>query len=121
MEGALELTLLSFGFNWELSRLLNNVSYLYNINFGQIPIFLSMVKELIMSKEGTTQGDPLAMAFYAISTEPLINSLTLENVKHVWYADTAVAVGDLLGLRCWWDNLAMKGPKYGYFPNALKT
>ena len=80
-----------------------------------------MVKELIMQREGTTQGDPLAnhvMAFYAISTEPLINSVTLENVKQVWYADNATAVGDLLGLKCWWDNLAVKGPKYGYFPNA---
>ena len=41
----------------------------------------------LMSEEGTTQGDPLAMPMYALATIPLINRLRDEtNVVQVWYA-----------------------------------
>ncbi len=46
------------------------------------------------SSEGTTQGDPLAMAMYALAVKLLIERLQLEapNVKQVWYADDATGV-----------------------------
>ena len=77
--------------------------------------------ETIPSREGTTQGDPLAMAMYAISTTPLIHRLLTEDVRQAWFADDASAAGDLHALRCWWDRQIEIGPEYGYFPNASKT
>ena len=76
--------------------------------------------QCVMSKEGTTQGDPLAMAMYAIGTQPLIRKL--EGVtKQVWYADDSAAGSTLQQLRRWWDILNEIGPHYGYFPNGVKT
>ena len=77
--------------------------------------------DTLLSQEGTTQGDPLAMAMYAIAITPLIRSLEDEETKQVWFADDATAGGGLTGLRRWWDRIARKGPAYGYFPNPSKT
>ena len=60
--------------------------------------------ETILSQEGTTQGDPLAMAMYAISTLPLIQRLN-QSVQQVWYANDATAGGELHSLRHWWNML----------------
>ena len=77
--------------------------------------------ETILSQEGTTQGDPLAMAMYVIGTTPLIRALSKEAIKQVWYADDASAAGGIHELRQWWDLLVGIGPDYGYHPNAAKT
>ena len=45
-------------------------------------------RECIISSEGTTQGDPVAMAMYALATVPLINRLH-HLVHQIWYADDA--------------------------------
>ena len=75
----------------------------------------------MLSKEGTTQGDPLVMAMYAIGTQPLIHRLD-GVAKQVWYANDSAAVGSSLErLRRWWDLLKMVGPLYGYFHNGSKT
>ena len=76
--------------------------------------------ETLLSQEGTTQGDPLAMAMYAISTLPLIRRLN-QGIQQVWYADDATAGGDVHSLRHWWDMLREIGPEYGYFVNPSKT
>ena len=76
--------------------------------------------EIIPFQEGTTQGDPLAMAMSALATLPLINKLSQE-VKQCWYADDASAGGELHHIKVWWDNLTQLGPPYGYFPNPEKT
>ena len=76
--------------------------------------------ETILSQEGTTQGDPLAMAMYALALVPMITQLS--NVaKQVWYADDAAAAGHLTDLRTWWDMLCDIGPHFGYFVNSSKT
>ena len=76
--------------------------------------------QCILSKEGTTQGDPLAMAMYAIGTQPLIRKL--DGISNqVWYADDSAAGSNLEGLRRWWDILKEIGPLYGYYPNGSKT
>ena len=74
----------------------------------------------LSSSEGTTQGDPLSMPFYALSLVPLIRELN-GSVKQVWYADDAQATGNLTALRWWWNTLVQRGPAYGYFVNAKKT
>ena len=77
--------------------------------------------ETLLSQEGTTQGDPLAMAMYAIAVNPLIHRLNQDTAKQVWFADDATAGGKINTLREWWDCLINIGPDYGYFPNATKT
>ena len=91
------------------------------INSYRQEINLFIDGETILSQEGTTQGGPLAMAMYAISSTPLINRLSNESVKQAWYADDASAAGNIRALRDWWDLLTQLGPDYGYYPNAPKT
>jgi len=70
-----------------------------------------------LSEGGTTQGDPLAMAMYALSTVPLINKLE-GLATQVWFADDAGSLVDLLN---WWKQLSTLGPGYGYYANAAKS
>ena len=91
------------------------------INSYRSDVNLYINGETIMSQEGKTQGDPLAMAMYTISTVPLIHQLSNESIKQAWFADDASAAGDLSALRQWWDHLVQIGPEYGYYPNAPKT
>ena len=77
----------------------------------------------IASTEGTTQGDPLAMAMYAIAITPLIEQLraSCPEVYQVWYADDATGAATCSNLRSWWNELIDRGPSFGYNPNASKT
>ena len=77
----------------------------------------------LWSREGTTQGDPMAMIMYGMGILPLIHSLQDDNGtrKQVWYADDAAAAGTVSAVRSWWEALKEKGPAYGYFPNQGKT
>ena len=74
----------------------------------------------IASSEGTTQGDPLAMAMYALAVKPLIEKLKSDatNVKQVWYADDATGAGTCDDLKKFWE---VHGADYGYNPNGAKT
>ena len=85
------------------------------INTYRNPSELFVVGNIIWSREGTTQGDPLVMP-----TIPLINRLNGEALQ-VWYADDAAAVGKISSLHEWWNKLSSLGPSYGYFTNASKT
>ena len=77
--------------------------------------------ETLLSQEGTAQGDPLAMAMYAIAVNRLIHRLKCNTTKQIWFADDATAGGKLNKLRERWDCLTNDGPDYGYLPNASKT
>ena len=76
--------------------------------------------EYVLSREGTTQGDPLAMGMYALGILPLIRKLD-HLAKQVWFADDATTGGKLKQLREWWDEIISVGPSYGYFANPKKT
>ena len=77
----------------------------------------------IYSTEGTCQGDPLAMALYAVATVPLINELQKANpsVRQGWYADDDAVGGRLRSLLSYWEDVRRLGPGYGYFPNPSKS
>jgi len=76
--------------------------------------------ECLLSEEGTTQGDPLAMSMYALSTVPLIHRL--EDIStQVWFADDAAAAGSLVDVLSWWRKLSALGPGFGYYTNASKS
>ena len=90
------------------------------INTYRDPTSLFIDKSSILSQEGTTQGDPLAMSMYALAILPLVKMLPVQ-VNQAWYADDATAAGTLLSLRSWWDELQSRGPAFGYFVNASKT
>ena len=57
----------------------------------------------ISSCEGTTQGDPFAMAMYSLAITPLIRKLNENHpqAKQVWYADDATAAGSCNNLKNW--------------------
>ena len=72
------------------------------INIYREPTELFVDGQTLLSQEGTTQGDPFAMPFYALATVPLIRHLDeAEDLKQVWYADDASATGSLTSLPCW--------------------
>ena len=56
---------------------------------------------ILYSGEGTAQGDPVAMAMYALGLSVLQSELKHEitNVKNVAYADDYVGAGSLQGLK----------------------
>ena len=74
----------------------------------------------IISSEGTTQGDPMGMAVYALALLPLV-SLLWDELRQAWFADDAAATGELFAIRRWWIRLCELGHLFGYFPNAGKS
>ena len=93
----------------------------FSINCYHAPTDLFVGGRIIKSQEGTTQGDPLAMPLYGLSTVPLIMSLSSLQAKQVWYADDSAASGSLTDLHQWWLNVQELGPDFGYYVNTTKS
>ena len=75
-----------------------------------------------LSQEGTTQGDLLAMPFYALATIPLVKTLfSHDDIQQVWYTNDSAALGKISDVRHWWDTLNSSGPLFRYFANDKKT
>ena len=82
----------------------------------------------IILEEGTTLGDPTAMAMYAIATTPLIMTLLEltekflnKQTKMVAFADDLSAGGSLSNIKKWWKSLCNLGPKFGCNPEVSKS
>ena len=77
----------------------------------------------LASREGTCQGDPLAMGIYAVAIMPLIKHLeqACPEVTQSWYADDDSAVGSVSTLRSYWTAICSAGPGYGYHPHPSKS
>ena len=97
-------------------------TYLVNTYRHPTKLFIAGGKT-ILSMEGTTQGDPLAMPWYSLSTTTLINSLraSTPEVKQVWLADDASAAGKLEVLNKWYKGLELEGKNHGYYVNGGKS
>ena len=76
----------------------------------------------ILSVEGTTQGDNLAMSFYALGTSILLDRLKLisPTASQVNLADDIAGAGKILDLGIWWDTIISKEKKFGYYVNESK-
>ena len=83
-------------------------------NSYESPSFLFVNGKTILSQEGTTQGDPLAMAMYGVALLPLINLVKDDMVTQKWYADDGNAVGSLESLVALHQKLQKHGPAFGY-------
>jgi len=101
---------------------------IYVSNCYSIPSRLFVIGGFeLKSEEGTTQGDPVAMAVYAIAIIPLllmmmeIVSTKNTSTKAVAYADDFTSAGTLIDIKRWWDTLCDIGPKFGYHPQASKS
>ena len=83
----------------------------------------------IKSEEGTTQGDPTAMAIYALGITPLLVWLSKKSnegnsafaSKDVAFADDLNGIGAVESLKRWWSLLEEEGKKFGYCVNAKKS
>ena len=97
-------------------------NYLVNTYRHPSRLFIAGGKE-ILSQEGTTQGDPLAMPFYSLSTVSMINHLQTEVdcIKQVWLADDAASAGKIEKLHEWYLCLESTGKPHGYYVNRTKS
>jgi hypothetical protein len=77
----------------------------------------------VFSKEGITQGNPLAMAIFGILLLLLIRQLKREipDISQLWYADDAGARGNFESLCCCFEQLQEIRPSRGYFPEPSKS
>ena len=111
---------------------LNRQAALHNISFicPEISTFLKNVyksptpfyikQHVIMSREGTSEGDVAAMQMYSIATKPMVYE-DETNSKKPFYADDGAGAGTPETVHEWWTSLLAHGPKYEYFSNARKT
>ena len=114
---------------------LNRQSTLLNVEFVCPPIARILINcyrepstlytssgETLLSREGTTHGDPLGMAMYAMGIMPLIHRLQNANpdLSQIWFADDSAGTANFTNLRKWWDDLLQHGPAFGYFVNPTK-
>ena len=91
------------------------------INMYRNNAYLFIAGISIASQEGTTQGDPWAMAMYSLRIFPLIRAVAAHGAKQVWYADDATASGQLTNIRNWRDQLMTDGPSFGFHVNNEKS
>ena len=78
---------------------------------------------ILYSKEGVTQGDPLAMIVYGVGMLPLTRYLKMKirELLHLWYADDAAAGGKFDYIMNYYNLLCAEGPGRGYFPEPTKS
>ena len=55
---------------------------------------LFVLGEVLVSQEGTTQGNPLTMAMYALAIVPLMKVVHTPDALQIWFADDASLADD---------------------------
>ena len=99
-----------------ISTLCPALSMVLHNTYGAATCLFATGQGKISLREGTSQGDPLAMVL-------LIRKLhsTVPDAFQVWFVDDATTVGPVSKLLKWWHHLVSVGPAFGYFPNSSKT
>jgi hypothetical protein len=71
---------------------------------------------LLLSREGVTQGCPLAIVLFGLAVMPLIRRLKREvlEVHQAWYADDAAAAATFPLIHLFMEKLIELGPAVGY-------
>ena len=87
--------------------------YIRNCYTKPARLFVTGGKE-ISSNEGTTQGDPIAMAMYALGILPLlhlnIDESSCYKSKRIAFADDFTGTDTLEHLKAWWSEINGNGP-----------
>jgi hypothetical protein len=80
---------------------------------------------MLMSREGVTQGGPMAMVAYGLMPLPLIVKLLKKDHPNVsqpcWYADDAGAGGSFTVIQKQFECLRKLGSARGYYPEPSKS
>ena len=79
------------------------------LNTYREPTQLLIDGDMLYLREGTTQGDLLAMPMYVLVTVLLIIQFD-KGVNQVWYADDVSGVGKIANLQTWWGGICLRGP-----------
>jgi hypothetical protein len=76
-----------------------------------------------LSKEGATQGDPLAMVMCGVGLLPLVRILkkAVSDVHQPWHADDTGAGERFQRIRLYFEKLQEHGPPRGNFPEPSKS
>ena len=77
----------------------------------------------IFSKEGVTQGDPIAMYMYGVGITPMIREMKKQcpEFKDSWYADDGPGQGHFEDMREYLNKLTVVGKVYNYYPEIQKS
>ena len=77
---------------------------------------------ILLSREGVTQGDPLAMILYGVAMVPLIRFLKAEipEVIQAWYADDGASLDKSNPQTALVRLVHKHGPHFGYILNLSK-
>ena len=97
-------------------------NYLINTYRHPSRLFVSGGSEML-SMEGTTQGDALAMPWYSLNAVSTIQQLRIltPNVQQVWLADDTSASEKISSLHEWYEHLILEGVKNCYYVNGAKS
>jgi hypothetical protein len=78
---------------------------------------------IILSEEGLSQGDPLAMILYGVALLPLVEGLrqAVPEATTPWFADDSAAIGNMHKCAKCLEYLSEHGPTYGYYIEPEKT
>ena len=79
--------------------------------------------QFLHSKEGVTQGEPLAMIAYGIGFLPLIREIREENPRNTqpWYVVDAGAGGAFNHILAHLQDIQARYPPRGYSPDPTKS
>ena len=87
---------------------------LYHATYNYSKPSALFVDQKMLSREGTTQGDPLAMARYGVAVLPLMERVENERILQRWYADDGSVAEKLEELRHVLENVIKHGKHFGY-------